>query len=62
MAQTIADFESNISNLSLWQRDDSFYDLTLDIQVRDVNHANKVISALRGSSVVSAVERFVSAS
>ena len=62
VAQTIADFESNISNLSLWQRDDSFYDLTLDIQVRDVNHANKVISALRGSSVVSAVERFVSAS
>ncbi len=59
IAQTIADFDANITNLTLWQRDDDFYDLLLDIQVQNVEHVKKIMSALRGSSVVSRVERIV---
>lgn len=60
VSQTIADFDANITNLSLWQRDEDFYDLLLDIQVRDVDHAMKIANALRGCSVVTRVERIVS--
>ena len=57
VAQTIADFDANISNLALTQRDQDFCDLTLDIEVRDVQHAEQLANALKGSSVVSAAAR-----
>jgi (p)ppGpp synthase/HD superfamily hydrolase len=57
VAQTIADFDANIANLALTQRDQDFCDLTLDIEVRDVQHAEQLVKALQGSSVVSAASR-----
>jgi guanosine-3',5'-bis(diphosphate) 3'-pyrophosphohydrolase len=57
VAQTIADFDANISNLALTQRDQDFCDLTLDIEVRDVQHVEQLVNALKGSSVVSAATR-----
>ena len=57
VAQTIADFNANISNLALTQRDQDFCDLTLDIEVRDVQHVEQLVNALKGSSVVSAATR-----
>ena len=56
-AKTIADFDANIANLALTQRDQDFCDLTLDIEVRDVQHAEQLVKALQGSSVVSAASR-----
>mgnify|MGYP001179637991 FL=1 len=61
VAQTIADFDANITNLSLFKRDDTFHDLALDIQVRDVNHAKQIVNALRACSVVTRIERLVAA-
>ena len=57
VAQTIADFDANISHLALTQRDQDFCDLTLDIEVRDVQHAEQLVNALKGSSVVSTATR-----
>ncbi len=57
VAQTIADFDANISNLALTQRDQDFCDLRLDIEVRDVQHVEQLVNALKGSSVVSAASR-----
>ena len=48
VAQTIADFDANISNLALTQRDQDFCDLTLDIEVRDVQHVEQLVNALKG--------------
>ena len=60
IAQTIADFDANIANLALTQRDDDFCDLTFDIQVRDVAHAEQIIDGLKNSSAVNSVKRVLS--
>ena len=57
VAQTIADFDANISNLALTQRDADFCDIVIDIEVRDVAHATRLVAALAGIGVVSAVSR-----
>ncbi len=59
ITQTIADFDANISNLALKQRNDDFCDLLIDIEVRDRDHATQLVNALRGSSVVSTVNRVI---
>ena len=61
IAQTIADCDANIANLALTQRDEDFCDLTFDIQVRDVDHAKKIITGLQNSSAVNSVKRVLSA-
>ena len=61
VSQTLADFDANITNLSLFKRDETFHDLALDIQVRDVNHVNQIVNALRASSVVTRIERVLAA-
>ena len=57
ITQTIADFDANILNLAITQRNDDFCDLKIDIEVRDVDHVTQLIDALKGSSVVSFVSR-----
>jgi guanosine-3',5'-bis(diphosphate) 3'-pyrophosphohydrolase len=57
ITQTIADFDANILNLAITQRNDDFCDLKIDIEVRDVDHVSQLIAALKGSSVVSFVSR-----
>lgn len=59
VTRTIADFDANIANLRLTRRDEDFCNLTLDIEVRDVDHVNHLLAALRGISVVSSVKRVI---
>ena len=59
ITQTIADFEANILNLAITQRNQDFCDLKLDIEVRDVDHVSQLIAALQGSSVVSFINRVI---
>lgn len=58
-AQTIADFDANITNLAVYNRDNNFYDLIFDVQVRNVNHVQEIIDALKGAHMVAAVRRIV---
>lgn len=53
----IADFGCNISNLSVAQRDADFYDIQLDLEVRDLKHLTRLMSALNGLSCVNTVAR-----
>jgi guanosine-3',5'-bis(diphosphate) 3'-pyrophosphohydrolase len=53
----IADYGSNIANLSMSQRDADFYDMQIDLEVQDLKHLNRIMSALNGLSVVHTVVR-----
>jgi guanosine-3',5'-bis(diphosphate) 3'-pyrophosphohydrolase len=57
IATLIADYGSNITNLSLAQRDTDFYDIQLDLDVRDLKHLTRIMSALNGLSCVNTVVR-----
>jgi RelA/SpoT family (p)ppGpp synthetase len=53
----VADYGSNITNLIMNQRDADFFDMRLDLEVRDFKHLTRIMSALNGISVVAQVVR-----
>lgn len=59
ITQTIADFDANITNLKLTQANDDFCDLTVDVEVRDREHMQQLVAAIRGSRVVSKANRVI---
>ena len=48
---------ANISNLKITNRNVDFFEMLVDVEVRDVHHLNTVIAALRAATVVTAVDR-----
>ena len=59
ITQTIADFDANITNLSLIQLNDDFCELTVDVEVRDVEHMEQLVAAIRGSRIISDANRVI---
>jgi GTP diphosphokinase / guanosine-3',5'-bis(diphosphate) 3'-diphosphatase len=57
IAQTIAEHDGNIDNVSMARRTPDFTDLTIDVAVWDLKHLNAIISELRTKSVVSRIDR-----
>ena len=57
LSNVIARGEGNISNLKIVTRSPDFYDMLVDVEVRDVKHLNEIIAALRANPVVNAIER-----
>ena len=57
IASLVADYGSNITNLTMTQRDADFFDMQLDLEVRDFKHLTRIMSALNGVSVVAQVVR-----
>ncbi len=53
----IAKNNGNISNINFSNRKIDFYEIILDIEIRDSNHLNNIIAALRLVSDVSSLER-----
>ena len=53
----IAKNNGNISNINFFNRKKDFYEITLDIEVRDKSHLNNIIVALRLVSEVSSLIR-----
>ena len=53
----IAKNNGNISNIHFDSRDKDFYELSIDIEVRDSNHLNNIIAALRLETVTTSIER-----
>ena len=47
----------NITNLRITSRSVDFWDLLIDIQVRDVKHLTNIIAALRATPVINQVDR-----
>jgi GTP pyrophosphokinase len=49
--------EGNISNMKVTNRTPQFWEMLIDIEVRDLKHLANIIAALRATSAVSAVDR-----
>jgi len=54
----IAKEMGNISNLKIINRSIDFFEILLDIEVRDLRHLNNIIANLRSKEVVQSVERY----
>ncbi len=57
LSTLIARNDGNISNLKITDRAPQFFDMVIDIEVRDVKHLTDVIAALRASPAINSVER-----
>ncbi|MCZ6607229.1 MAG: bifunctional (p)ppGpp synthetase/guanosine-3',5'-bis(diphosphate) 3'-pyrophosphohydrolase [Alphaproteobacteria bacterium] len=57
LSTVIAKNEGNISNLKITERSREFFDLVIDVEVRDVKHLTNIIAALRATPVINSVER-----
>jgi GTP diphosphokinase / guanosine-3',5'-bis(diphosphate) 3'-diphosphatase len=57
LCTVIAKNLANISNLRIVRRAADFFEVLVDIEVRDVKHLTGIIAALRASPVIASVER-----
>jgi guanosine-3',5'-bis(diphosphate) 3'-pyrophosphohydrolase len=58
VTNVIAKEMGNINNLKIVNRSTDFFEILLDIEVRDVRHLNNIIANLRSKEVVQSVERY----
>ena len=47
----------NITNLKITNRSADFFEILVDIEVKDVKHLTNIIAALRATPVINSVER-----
>ena len=57
MATLIAKGEGNIANLKITQRNVDFFDMLVDVEIRNISQLSNIIAILRGSPLVSSVRR-----
>lgn len=57
IAVVIGENEGNIANLTMVTREGDFFEMHIDVEVRNLKHLNEIISKLRRKSVVSKVSR-----
>ena len=57
MTSVIARHEGNISNLKITDRSPDFFEMLVDVEVRDVKHLTHIIAALRAEPAINSVER-----
>jgi len=57
MAGVFAGSKANVVNLELTHRDDPFHTYDIDLEVRDLAHLTRIVSALRASDAVAQAER-----
>ncbi len=57
LSTVIAKAQGNISNLKITNRTPEFFEMIVDIEVRDVKHLTNIITALRADPAISSVDR-----
>jgi GTP pyrophosphokinase len=57
LTTVIARYGANINNLRITNRSREFFEMALDLEVKDVKHLTNIIAALRASPVINSVER-----
>ncbi len=57
LSTVIAKNEGNITNLKIVNRTQQFWEMVIDVEVRNVKHLTNVIAALRATPAINAVER-----
>ncbi len=58
VTNVIAKEMGNINNLKIINRSSDFFEILLDIEVKDVKHLNNIIAGLRSKEVVQSIERY----
>ena len=58
ITQVIARELGNISNLKIVHRSSDFFEILVDVEVRDTRHLNNLIAGLRSKECVQSVERY----
>ena len=58
LANVISREDGNINNLKIINRNTDFFEILVDMEVRDARHLNKIIAALRAKDLVQSVERY----
>ena len=49
--------EGNITNLKITNRSMDFFEMMIDVEVKDVKHLTNIIAALRATPAINTVER-----
>jgi len=57
LSTVIAKNGGNITNLKILDRQIDFFDMLIDIEVKNVKHLSDIIAALRASEAVNTIER-----
>jgi GTP pyrophosphokinase len=57
VANVIAKDLGNISNLKITNRSTDFFEILIDVEVKNASHLNNIIASLRAKEVVQSVER-----
>ncbi|MDX2204882.1 MAG: bifunctional (p)ppGpp synthetase/guanosine-3',5'-bis(diphosphate) 3'-pyrophosphohydrolase [Hyphomicrobiaceae bacterium] len=57
IAQVIGEADGNIDNVRMVRRAKDFTEMTIDLEVWDLDHLTQIISGLKGKGAVSSVER-----
>ena len=58
LANVIAKDLGNINNLRITNRSTDFFEIIVDVEVKDSQHLNNIIASLRSKDVIQSVERF----
>lgn len=58
LANTIAKGEGNINNLRIVDRSSDFFEMIVDVEVRDVEHLLSIMALLRSKGKIHSVERY----
>ena len=57
LSSVIAHNGGNISNLKVMSRSSDFWDMNIDIEVKDLKHLLEIIAVLRSIPVIHSIER-----
>jgi GTP diphosphokinase / guanosine-3',5'-bis(diphosphate) 3'-diphosphatase len=57
LTTTVGRNDGNITNLKITNRATDFFEMSMDVEVKDVRHLSNIIAALRATPSVSSVER-----
>jgi GTP pyrophosphokinase len=57
LSNLIARFNANITNLNIVYRTISYFEILVDLDVKNIDHLNDIISGLKASKVISFVSR-----
>lgn len=58
MANVIAQDEGNINNIRITDRNSDYFELILDVEVKDVKHLNSIMASLRAKDAILSIERY----
>jgi guanosine-3',5'-bis(diphosphate) 3'-pyrophosphohydrolase len=57
LSTVIGKSEGNITNLKITNRSVDFFEMMIDVEVKDVRHLTNIIAALRATPAINTVER-----